>query len=154
MYISTHEYMSLIEQFLFFPLIVELTQNYLRLYLTHIADDSSDQTISETGRQLPKGLLIHCISGKRHLRMSNTGTFSCLYQVDAILTIRVSYLLLDRLGSHAAVYLIAQDIVMGGWRSSRVSDGCRDSLLDDGIRLVLIQVSHTSWLRFCFIFAI
>ncbi|KAF9341807.1 Myotubularin- protein 14 [Linnemannia elongata] len=43
--------------------LIELTQNYLRLYLTHIADDSSDQTISETGRQLPKGLLIHCISG-------------------------------------------------------------------------------------------
>lgn len=53
----------------FFPVIVELTQNYLRLYLTHIADDSSDQTISETGRQLPKGLLIHCISGKRHARV-------------------------------------------------------------------------------------
>ncbi|KAF9544690.1 Myotubularin- protein 14 [Mortierella hygrophila] len=43
--------------------LIELTQNYLRLYLTHIADDSSDQTISETDRQLSKGLLIHCISG-------------------------------------------------------------------------------------------
>ncbi|KAG0277262.1 Myotubularin- protein 14 [Linnemannia exigua] len=43
--------------------LIELTQNYLRLYLTHIADDSSDQSISETGKQLPKGLLIHCISG-------------------------------------------------------------------------------------------
>ncbi|KAF9150142.1 hypothetical protein BG015_008049 [Linnemannia schmuckeri] len=43
--------------------LIELTQNYLRLYLTHVADDSSDQTISETGKQLPKGLLIHCISG-------------------------------------------------------------------------------------------
>ncbi|KAF8947131.1 hypothetical protein BGZ47_010149 [Haplosporangium gracile] len=43
--------------------LIELTQNYLRLYLTHVADDSSDQTIYETGKQLSKGLLIHCISG-------------------------------------------------------------------------------------------
>jgi hypothetical protein len=49
---------------LFCSLIVELTQNYLRLYLTHVADDSTDQAISETGKQLPKGLLIHCISGR------------------------------------------------------------------------------------------
>ncbi|KAG0212371.1 Myotubularin- protein 14 [Mortierella sp. NVP41] len=43
--------------------LIELTQNYLRLYLTHIADDSIDPNTSETGKHLPKGLLIHCISG-------------------------------------------------------------------------------------------
>ncbi|KAF9912944.1 hypothetical protein EC991_007558 [Linnemannia zychae] len=43
--------------------LIELTQNYLRLYLTHIADDSVDPTAAESSKQLPKGLLIHCISG-------------------------------------------------------------------------------------------
>ncbi|KAG0240648.1 Myotubularin- protein 14 [Mortierella sp. GBA43] len=50
--------------------LVELTQNYLRLYLSHIADDTMDQdiltTIKNTTGSLgpfPKGLLIHCISG-------------------------------------------------------------------------------------------
>jgi hypothetical protein len=53
---------------------VELTQNYLRLYLSHIADDTMDQDVLDaiknstgTPARAPKGLLIHCISG--------TGTF-------------------------------------------------------------------------------
>ncbi|KAK3832384.1 MAG: hypothetical protein J3R72DRAFT_236039 [Linnemannia gamsii] len=57
--------------------LIELTQNYLRLYLTHIADNSSDQSISETGKKLPKGLLIHCISGEfdsRQRKRSNVAT--------------------------------------------------------------------------------
>ncbi|KAI7825277.1 hypothetical protein BC939DRAFT_448411 [Gamsiella multidivaricata] len=50
--------------------LIELTQNYLRLYLTHIADDTPDQDMlgtigsaSNTPALSPKGLLIHCISG-------------------------------------------------------------------------------------------
>ncbi|KAF8939701.1 Myotubularin- protein 14 [Dissophora ornata] len=50
--------------------LIELTQNYLRLYLTHIADDTQDQAplaatncTAGTPAQSSKGLLIHCISG-------------------------------------------------------------------------------------------
>lgn len=47
--------------------VVELTQNYLRLYLSHIADDTPDPR-SPLGAQdqarSQRGLLIHCISGK------------------------------------------------------------------------------------------
>ncbi|KAG0020190.1 Myotubularin- protein 14 [Entomortierella chlamydospora] len=46
--------------------LIELTQNYLRLYLTHIADDTVDTLNGNTSGApaLPsKGLLIHCISG-------------------------------------------------------------------------------------------
>ncbi|KAF9199817.1 Myotubularin- protein 14 [Haplosporangium sp. Z 27] len=49
--------------------LIELTQNYLRLYLTHIADDTVDKNVLNTfnsganGGPAPKGLLIHCISG-------------------------------------------------------------------------------------------
>ncbi|KAF9391264.1 Myotubularin- protein 14 [Podila verticillata] len=46
--------------------LIELTQNYLRLYLTHIAD-GTDVNFSSLHPQDParssKGLLIHCISG-------------------------------------------------------------------------------------------
>ncbi|CAO3573102.1 unnamed protein product [Mortierella alpina] len=50
--------------------LIELTQNYLRLYLTHVADDTRDEdpstaiknAMGATARS-PKGLLIHCISG-------------------------------------------------------------------------------------------
>ncbi|KAG0215123.1 Myotubularin- protein 14 [Mortierella sp. GBA30] len=51
--------------------LIELTQNYLRLYLTHIADDTRDEDPSMTiknslgaAARSSKGLLIHCISGK------------------------------------------------------------------------------------------
>ncbi|KAF9958048.1 Myotubularin- protein 14 [Mortierella alpina] len=50
--------------------LIELTQNYLRLYLTHVADDTRDEDPSTTIKNAmgatsrsPKGLLIHCISG-------------------------------------------------------------------------------------------
>ncbi|KAF9279886.1 Myotubularin- protein 14 [Mortierella alpina] len=50
--------------------LIELTQNYLRLYLTHVADDTPDEDPSTTiknalgaAARSPKGLLIHCISG-------------------------------------------------------------------------------------------
>ncbi|KAG0309850.1 Myotubularin- protein 14, partial [Dissophora globulifera] len=52
--------------------LIELTQNYLRLYLTHIADDTKDRDYDFTGTvnsasgtplRSSKGLLIHCISG-------------------------------------------------------------------------------------------
>ncbi|KAF9436698.1 Myotubularin- protein 14 [Entomortierella beljakovae] len=50
--------------------LIELTQNYLRLYLTHIADDTIDKDLFENSSSMdstpalsPKGLLIHCISG-------------------------------------------------------------------------------------------
>ncbi|GJJ70765.1 myotubularin-related protein 14 [Entomortierella parvispora] len=47
--------------------LIELTQNYLRLYLSHIADDStSDQRLPHEAQdqaRSQRGLLIHCISG-------------------------------------------------------------------------------------------
>ncbi|KAF9315776.1 Myotubularin- protein 14 [Podila horticola] len=42
--------------------LIELTQNYLRLYLTHIAD-GTDVEHPEGPARSSKGLLIHCISG-------------------------------------------------------------------------------------------
>ncbi|KAG0085894.1 Myotubularin- protein 14, partial [Podila epicladia] len=42
--------------------LIELTQNYLRLYLTHIADGTDVEHPSGAARS-SKGLLVHCISG-------------------------------------------------------------------------------------------
>ncbi|KAG0038831.1 Myotubularin- protein 14 [Podila clonocystis] len=42
--------------------LIELTQNYLRLYLTHIADGTDVQHPEGSARS-SKGLLVHCISG-------------------------------------------------------------------------------------------
>ncbi|KAF9572444.1 Myotubularin- protein 14 [Mortierella alpina] len=58
--------------------LIELTRNYLRLYLTHVADDTHDDdpstaiknAMGATARS-PKGLLIHCISGMDIVLVNN-----------------------------------------------------------------------------------
>ncbi|KAI1316239.1 Myotubularin- protein 14 [Mortierella claussenii] len=62
--------------------LIELTQNYLRLYLTHIADDTVDSDLLSTGKgtaaTASKGLLIHCISADRSQRGEDIFYF-CFY---------------------------------------------------------------------------
>ena len=128
-----------------------MTQNYLRLYLTYIADDTQDQaslaaTNSTTGTpaQSSKGLLIHCISGNGRERLV---AFNARH---GVLANRLSN---DptpctgehrRVGSYATFHLSTEDIALGRWRSSSIVNSSGDAIPDYGIRLVFIQVSRWS----------